>query len=80
MMGINGTGERATICREGCAMTALAMALDGLGVTLEDGTTINPVGGVHSPCLPGGLVVFAAALLLPGPLCARSPAVCEINN
>eukprot|EP00041_Stephanoeca_diplocostata_P017967 m.372513 g.372513 ORF g.372513 m.372513 type:complete len:405 (-) comp20874_c0_seq16:144-1358(-) len=33
-MGVNGPGERATICREGCAMSCVAMALAGQGFTL----------------------------------------------
>ena len=28
-MGISGNGERATVCREGCAMSCVAMALAG---------------------------------------------------
>lgn len=28
-MGVPGTGERATICKEGCAMSCVAMALAG---------------------------------------------------
>ena len=31
-MGVNGTGERSTICGEGCAMTSLAMVLNALQV------------------------------------------------
>jgi len=41
MMGVNGDGERNTICNEGCAMSSTAMALAGLGVTLE-GAPVNP--------------------------------------
>lgn len=33
-MGVNGIGERATICREGCAMSCVAMALAGNGFKL----------------------------------------------
>jgi len=40
-MGVNGPGERATICKEGCAMTSTAMMLSGMGVELE-GATVNP--------------------------------------
>lgn len=32
MMGVAGPGERATICKEGCAMSSVAMGLTGLGV------------------------------------------------
>lgn len=35
-MGVNGPGERATICKEGCAMTSVTMALAGLGVAIND--------------------------------------------
>lgn len=34
-MGTKGNGERSTICGEGCAMTSTAMALAGLGVTVN---------------------------------------------
>lgn len=40
-MGVNGPGERATICKEGCAMSSLSMALAGLGVSVE-GKPANP--------------------------------------
>ena len=40
-MGVNGTGERATVCKEGCAMSSLAMAMAGLGATI-DGVTFQP--------------------------------------
>jgi hypothetical protein len=31
-MGVQGNGERSTICGEGCAMSCLAMVLSGIGV------------------------------------------------
>ena len=31
-MGVDGPGERSTICGEGCAMTSVAMALASLGI------------------------------------------------
>ena len=31
-MGVDGPGERSTICGEGCAMTSVAMALAALGI------------------------------------------------
>ena len=37
----NGTGERATVCKEGCAMSSLSMALAGLGATI-DGSLVTP--------------------------------------
>jgi len=42
-MGTKGNGERATICREGCAMTSVSMALAGLGAKInnEDVTPKN---------------------------------------
>lgn len=40
-MGTPGYGERATICREGCAMSSLSMALAGFGVDI-DGKPSNP--------------------------------------
>jgi len=40
-MGVAGSGERATICKEGCAMSSLSMALAGLGVHTE-GRPTNP--------------------------------------
>ena len=33
-MGTVGNGERATICREGCAMSSVSMGLAGLGVKI----------------------------------------------
>ena len=33
-MGVDGPGERSTICAEGCAMSSLAMALAGQGATV----------------------------------------------
>ena len=41
MMGVQGPGERNTICNEGCAMSSTAMALAGLGVTIG-GAPVNP--------------------------------------
>lgn len=41
MMGVKGPGERATICREGCAMSCVAMGLNGLGVYINN-TQVNP--------------------------------------
>ena len=35
-MGIPGKGERSTICREGCAMSCVAMALAGLRVFVNN--------------------------------------------
>lgn len=32
-MGVDGPGERSTICGEGCAMSSVAMALAALGLT-----------------------------------------------
>jgi hypothetical protein len=44
-MGIAGNGERSTICGEGCAMSCVSMALNGLGVTIggqqSDPQTLN---------------------------------------
>lgn len=40
-MGVHGPGEQATICREGCAMTSLTMALHGLGLYVND-TELDP--------------------------------------
>jgi len=40
-MGVKGPGEQATICREGCAMTSLTMALNGLGLYIND-TQLDP--------------------------------------
>jgi hypothetical protein len=39
----SGDGERSTICGEGCAMSSLAMALNGLQITLPGQVEINPV-------------------------------------
>ena len=33
-MGTIGNGERSTICGEGCAMSCVSMALNGLGITV----------------------------------------------
>ena len=35
-MGVKGPGEQATICKEGCAMTSLTMALNGMGLYIHD--------------------------------------------
>lgn len=35
-MGVSGPGEQATICKEGCAMTSLAMGLHSLGLWIND--------------------------------------------
>ena len=40
-MGVNGNGERATICLEGCAITCVAMSLAGLNLTINDSVS-NP--------------------------------------
>lgn len=40
-MGVNGPGERSTICGEGCAMSSLAMALAGQGAAV-DGALATP--------------------------------------
>lgn len=40
-MGVDGPGERSTICGEGCAMTSVAMALNGLGLTDVTPGTLN---------------------------------------
>jgi Peptidase_C39 like family len=37
-MGVNGNGERSTICGEGCAMTSVSMVLAGLGYNIDPGT------------------------------------------
>jgi hypothetical protein len=39
MMGINGTGHRASICAEGCAMSCVAMVLEAAGYTLPGAAT-----------------------------------------
>jgi len=41
MMGIDGPGHRATVCREGCAMSSLSMALNGLGIKIS-GASADP--------------------------------------
>ena len=38
----HGSGERNTICKEGCAMSSLAMALAGYGYELPGGIAPNP--------------------------------------
>ncbi len=40
-MGVQGPGERSTICGEGCAMTSVTMALAGWGITVN-GSVVNP--------------------------------------
>jgi hypothetical protein len=40
-MGIQGKGERSSICKEGCAMTSVAMGMAGRGITLE-GEPVRP--------------------------------------
>lgn len=40
-MGVDGPGERSTICGEGCAMTSVSMALNGLGLTDITPATLN---------------------------------------
>ena len=40
-MGVKGNGWRSTICGEGCAMSSTAMALAGLGVTIN-GSPVTP--------------------------------------
>lgn len=40
-MGVKGPGEQASICREGCAMTSLTMALHDLGLYIND-TQLDP--------------------------------------
>ena len=41
-MGVEGPGERASICKEGCAMTCVAMALTQRGFTFENGDIPTP--------------------------------------
>lgn len=41
-MGVQGPGERSNICGEGCAMSSLSMAANGLGMHLPDGREITP--------------------------------------
>jgi hypothetical protein len=41
-MGTDGPGERASICREGCAMSCLSMALAAVGVSI-DGQAATPL-------------------------------------
>ena len=40
-MGVAGPGERATVCREGCAMSCAAMLLGSIGIQLN-GTAVTP--------------------------------------
>ena len=53
LMGVEGPGHRATVCREGCAMSCVAMALRGLeydvpgtGAVIDPGT-LNAYLGSH---------------------------------
>eukprot|EP01013_Petalomonas_cantuscygni_P033111 TRINITY_DN5991_c0_g1_i1.p1 TRINITY_DN5991_c0_g1~~TRINITY_DN5991_c0_g1_i1.p1 ORF type:complete len:371 (-),score=59.93 TRINITY_DN5991_c0_g1_i1:293-1405(-) len=41
-MGTKGAGERATVCREGCAMTSVSMLLAGLGSRAPFGGALSP--------------------------------------
>ena len=45
-MGVDGPGERDTVCHQGCAMSCVAMALAGYNLTLP---------GQQSPPTPGSL-------------------------
>ena len=49
-MGVDGPGERATVCKEGCAMSCVSMALAGHHV-LIDGQEANPGQKGSSSCL-----------------------------
>ena len=40
-MGVDGDGERSTICGEGCAMSCVAMGLAGIGAHI-DGARVTP--------------------------------------
>lgn len=51
-MGVEGNGTRATVCKEGCAMSCVAMALAGYNLTLP---------GEHSPPTPGSLNAWLVA-------------------
>lgn len=51
-MGVDGPGERNTICHEGCAMSSVAMALAGYGLALP---------GETSPPTPGSLNAWLVA-------------------
>ena len=55
-MGTAGPGERATVCREGCAMTAVAMALAGQGYGIPPGDAATSLGpataGTRIPTTP----------------------------
>jgi beta-glucosidase len=43
LMGVNGSGHRTTICHEGCAMSCVAMVLNGLGFVVPGtGATVDP--------------------------------------
>lgn len=41
-MGVQGAGERDTICHQGCAMSSLAMSMRGYGFVLPNGIEITP--------------------------------------
>ena len=48
-MGTPGPGERATVCKEGCAMSCVAMAMAGYGLAIPPlvpgvgpGTNVTP--------------------------------------
>lgn len=41
-MGVVGPGERATVCREGCAMTSASMALRALGARINGTEPVTP--------------------------------------
>ena len=40
-MGTNGNGERATICKEGCAMTCVSMSLAGVNLSIPINSTTS---------------------------------------
>jgi hypothetical protein len=46
-MGVDGPGERSTICGEGCAMSCLSSGLAGLGATIE-GASERPESPISS--------------------------------
>lgn len=52
LMGVDGPGERNTICYEGCAMSSVAMAMAGYGFTLP---------GEATPPTPGSLNAWLIA-------------------
>lgn len=41
-MGVDGPGQRNTICNEGCAMSCVAMVMATLGVREADGELVTP--------------------------------------